>query len=157
MKKLFIAVVFALAAFCTPALAQYNITWRNTQGQAIASAFSSGATFQVWNATTIPSTADATVSGTLLADGTIPGANVTFNTTSSLLTLGSLTDSAINATGVPNIVRIIDDSGARAQFTAKMASNTAATAQITITDTVDAAATQLLQNRPLNMGINIQY
>ena len=156
MKKLFIAALFALTVFCTPVFAQYNSAWRNIQGQAVASAFQSGATFQVWNATTVPSDANATVSGTLLADGPVPGASVTFNSTTSLLTLGGLSDAAINATGVPTLIRVIDDSGARAQFTAKMSTATG-TAQIVITDSVDTSATQLLQNRPLNLSISLQY
>lgn len=156
MKKLLITALFALTLFFTPAFAQYNSAWRNAQGQAIATAFQSGATFQVWNATTIPTDANVTVSGTLLADGAVPGASVTFNTTTSLLTLGGLSDAAINATGVPNLIRVIDDSGARGQFTAKMSAATG-TAQIVITDSVDASATQLLQNRPLNLSISLQY
>lgn len=156
MKKLFIAVVLAAATLFTPVVAQYNATWRNIQGQAVATALTSGATFQVWNATTIPSTADATITGTLLADGNVPGASVAFNTSTSVLTIGGLADAAINASGPPNVLRIIDDGGARVQLTTRMAAS-AGTAQVVITDTVDAAATQLLQNRPFNASISIQY
>lgn len=156
LKRFGVALLFALTVFCTPVLAQYNAAWRNIEGQAITSTLQTGGTFQVWNATTIPASANDTVSGTLLADGTIPGANVTFNTTSSALTIGGLSDSAINATGVPNIVRVIDDSGARAQFTAKMAAATG-TAQVVITDSIDTTATQLLLNRPFSGTITVQY
>ena len=156
MKKLLFAALLTLAVFFAPVFAQYNTAWRNIQGQAIASAFQSGATFQVWSTSTIPTDANATVSGTLLADGDVPGANVTFNSTTSLLTLGGLSDPAINVTGNPNLIRVIDDSGARAQFTAKMSAD-AGTAQVTITDSVDVNATQLLQNRPLNLSISLQY
>ncbi len=156
MKRLFAVLILAVVTLCTPALAQYNVTWRNIQGQAITTALQSGATFQVWNATTIPADATVAVTGNLLADGTITGTNVTFNTTTSVLTIGGLVDSAINTTGAPNIVRIIDDGGARVQYTAKMSAATG-TAQIVITDSVNAAATELLQNRPFSASISIQY
>lgn len=156
MKRLLATLILCAAVFLTPAMAQYNATWRNIQGQAIASALQTGATFQVWNATTAPSSADTTVTGTLLADGTITGTSVTYNTTTSVLTIGGLVDSAINATGPPNILRVIDDSGARVQYTVKMAAATG-TAQITITDSVDTSATELLQNRPLSLSISVQY
>lgn len=155
-KSLLLAVVLAAATLFTPVAAQYNATWRNIQGQAVATALGSGAAFQVWNATTIPSSADTAITGTLLADGNIPGASVAFNSSTSVLTIGGLSDAAINASGPPNLVRIIDDGGARVQFTAKMNAATG-TAQVVITDTVDAAATQLLQNRPFNATISIQY
>lgn len=158
MKRFLTILLFivTLALWASSAMAQYNATWRNIQCQAIASALQTGATFQVWNATTVPADANVTVTGTLLTDGTITGSNVTCNTTTSVLTIGGLVDTAINATGAPNILRIIDDGGARVQYTAKMAA-AAGTAQLVITDSVNASATELLQNRPFSASISVQY
>lgn len=156
MKRLLATLILCAAAFLTPAMAQYNTTWRNIQCQAVASALQTGTTFAVWNATTIPTTADATVTGTLLTDGPITGSNVTCNATTLVLTIGGLVDTAINATGAPNIIRIIDDGGARVQYTVKMAA-AAGSAQLVITDSVNTSATELLQNRPFSASISVQY
>lgn len=135
-------------------MALFNTAWRNLMGAAVQSALAAGATFQVWATSTVPADADTAVTGTLLADGTAPTAS--YNSSTRVLTLSGLSDTVINATGTPALLRIIDDGGARAQFTAKM-SAASGSAEVVITDATDAAATQLLANRVFNGSITVQF
>lgn len=154
-KKLATALLLTFALLA-PASAQINVPFRVLMCESVRTALATGATFQVWNATIAPASADVTITGTLLAEGPVLGANLTCAPSTALMTLSGLTDSAINTTGTPNWLRIIDDGGARVQLTARMSAATG-TAQVVITDTVDSAALQLLQNRALTTNLTLQF
>lgn len=114
----------------------------------------SGATFQVWTDPT-PSDAASAATGTLLADGTVVGADISVNSATAALVIQNLSDTQINATGKPRMLRIVDNTGTL-QFSAKMAAE-AGDAEVVITDTSDAAALELLQNRAFTATLTIQH
>lgn len=123
------------------------------KAQAVRAAITSSSEFRVFSGS-VPNNPASTPGGTVLADGPINPALVTVSA-NALLTIGGLSDTQINASGTPTMLRVVTDSGTM-QFTCKMA-GAAGDAEVVLTDPTDAQATQLLQNRAFTASISIQY